>query len=359
MPSWQRFLLAERSALVRYGASVLLAGTALLLLSLENAMAPGPLVQPVATLSVVLSAIFGGLGPALVAALIAALGLDYFFLEPPGEIFESWTSVLRVITYVVIGALIASIVGSLRDAYRELHSQYRKLEESRRARENMLAIVSHDLRSPLTAVLLGVAYVKRAAAEGKPLRSLAGALDAVHRSADGMKRLVDDLVDAARIDAGRFSIEASRQPLEPILHDAVETARLAADARGIRIEFEPLEKTYYARCDRQRLTQMLANLLGNAIKFSPEGSRVALALREHGDWLVVDVRDWGPGIAPQDLPHVFDRYYQAADTAHLGTGLGLFIARTIAESHGGRLEVQSLPGEGCTFSVYLRREPGD
>jgi signal transduction histidine kinase len=359
MPSWQRFLLAERSAPVRYGTAVLLACFSLLLLYLLGPVAPGAELQPLATLAVVLSAIYGGMGPALVAAAIAAIGVDYLLIEPLGELFESWTSIFRVATYVILAMLIASIVGSLRNAYRQLHRQYRELEESRRARETMLAVVSHDLRSPLTAVLLGIAYVRRAVAEGKPAQSLAGALDAVHRSADSIQRLVDDLVDAARIEAGRFSIEPVRQPLAPILEDAVEAARLAADARRIGIEFQPPAKAQLVRCDRQRLTQLLGNLLGNAIKFSPEGSRVELALRDEGEWLRIDVRDRGPGIREEHLPHLFTRYWQAPGTAHLGTGLGLFIAHTIVESHGGRIAVKSRFGEGSTFSVHLPKVDSD
>jgi signal transduction histidine kinase len=357
MGFWERFLVAERSAPLRYAAATGLACAFLVPVYLLNRL-EGTGLSSLAVVSVVLSAIYGGLGPALLAAAICAIGIDYFVTEP-GRVFDSWTSLLRVLTYGAIGAMIASIVGSLRDAYRELHAQYRQTEQAKRARENMLAIVSHDLRSPLTAVLLGISYVKRAVGEGKAVESLGGALDAIHRSADSMRRLVDDLLDAARIESGRFSLEPMRQRLVPILEDAVESARLAADARRIRIDLEVPEDGHVVRCDRQRLTQVLANLIGNAVKFSPEGARVALQLRDESEWLRIDVRDWGPGIAEADLPRVFTRYWQAADTAHLGTGLGLFIARTIVESHGGRLDVESRLGEGSTFSVYLPKAGGD
>jgi signal transduction histidine kinase len=201
--------------------------------------------------------------------------------------------------------------------------------------------------------------VKRALSQGKPAQSLAGAFDAIHHSADSMKRLVDDLLDAARIEAGRFSVQPSRQPLLPILEDAVEAARLPAEARRIRLEFEPPTGEHFVRCDRQRLTQVLANLLGNALKFSAEGAAVRLTLREDAEWLRIEVRDHGPGISEDDLPRVFDRHWQAAGQAHMGAGLGLFIARAIVESHGGHISVESRPGEGCTFRVALRREGSD
>ena len=356
MGFWQRLLLAERGPGLRYGAAVLGACGSLLLVHLLNLIEQDAQLQALATLGVVLSAIYGGMGPGLLAAVISAIGVDYLFIEPLEDVLASWASVLRVLTYGIIAMLIASIVGALRNAYRELHGLYRDAEAARHARESMLAIVSHDLRSPLSAVLLGIAYVKRALSEGRPAQSLAGAFDAIHRSADSMKRLVDDLLDAARIEAGRFSVQPSRQPLLPILEDAVDAARLAAEARRIRIEFEPPTGEHFVRCDRQRLTQVLANLLGNAVKFSPEGAAVRLTLRQDGEWLRIEVRDWGPGIAAPDLPRVFDPYWQATYKAHLGAGLGLFIARTIIESHGGRIAVESRPGEGSTFSVALRGE---
>jgi signal transduction histidine kinase len=358
MSPLERFVLAERGPLRRYGVALALALGSLALVHLLN-LVEGTQLSSLAVASVVLSAVYGGLGPALLDAAITAIGIDYFYSEPLATVFDSWTSLTRVLTYAAIGMLIAGVVAALRDAHRRLHSQLQQVEQARRARESMLAIVSHDLRSPLTAVLLGIGYVKRAAAEGRPLESLSGALDAIHRSADSMKRLVDDLLDAARIESGRFSLEPARQRLVPILEDAVDAGRLAADARRIRIDLEAPAGEHLVHCDRQRLTQVLGNLIGNAVKFSPEGARVELRLRDEGEWLRIEVRDWGPGIAAEHLPHVFDRYWQATGTAHLGTGLGLFIARAIVESHGGRIHVESRVGEGSTFSVDLRKAGRD
>ncbi|HEX2197191.1 MAG TPA: HAMP domain-containing sensor histidine kinase [Burkholderiales bacterium] len=355
--SWlERFVLTERGPWRRYGVALALALGSLALVHLLH-LVEGTQLSSLAVASVVLSALYGGLGPALLDAAVTAIGIDYYYAAPLAAVFDSWTSVARVLTYVAIGVLIAGVVAALRDAHRRLHGQLQQVEQAKRARENMLAIVSHDLRSPLTAVLLGIGYVKRAAGEEKALAGLDGALDAIHRSAESMKRLVDDLLDAARIEAGRFSLDPSRQDVLPILEDAVESARLAAEARRVSLELQaPAGQAHLARCDRQRLTQVLANLIGNAVKFSPEGARVEVRLADDGEWLRIDVRDWGPGIAEKDLPNLFGRYWQAAETAHLGTGLGLYIARAIVESHGGRIAVASRAGEGTTFSVYLRRD---
>ena len=358
MSSLERFVLAERGRARRYAVAVVLAFGSLLLVHLLN-LVEGTQLSSLAVASVVLSALYGGLGPALLDAAITAIGVDYYYAEPVAAMFDSWTSVTRVLTYAAIGVLIAGVVASLRDAHRRLHGQLEQVERARRERENMLAIVSHDLRTPLSAVLLGIGYLKRVLGEGQGTGNLDGALDAVHRSADSMKRLVDDLLDAARIESGGFRLEPALQRLVPMLEEAVESARLAAQARRIRIDLDAAVGDPVIHCDRQRLGQVLANLIGNAIKFSPEGARVELRVREEGEWLRIVVRDWGPGIAEADLPQVFTRYWQAADTAHMGTGLGLFIARTIVESHGGRISVESRLGEGSTFSVYLRRARGD
>jgi signal transduction histidine kinase len=355
MSPLERFVLAERSPLLRYGVAAALAFGSL---ALAHALflVEGTRLSSLAVASVVLSALYGGLGPALLDAVITAVGIDYFYSEPLATVFDSWTSLFRVLTYAAIGMVIAGIVAALRDAHRRLHAQLQQVQEARRARENMIAIVSHDLRSPLTAVLLGIGYIRRAASEGRPLDSLAGALDAVHRSADSMKRLVDDLLDAARIESGRFTLVPSRQRLLPILEDAVEAGRLAASARRVQIDLEAPGGDPLVHCDRQRLTQVLGNLIGNAVKFSPEGARVGLELHDAGDWVRIELHDQGPGIDEEHLPHVFDRYWQASDTAHLGTGLGLYISKAIVDSHGGRIEVASRRGEGATFSVYLRKE---
>lgn len=351
---WERFVLAKRGPALRYGVALLLAGGSLLLLHalnrLENVQLPS-----LAFAGVVLAAIYGGLGPALLNAAVTTLGVDYLFVAPLSQVLDSWTSLIRVLTYAAIGVLIASIVSSMREAYRELHAQYRKAELEKRARENILAIVSHDLRSPLSAILMSVTYLKRAAKGEMPALSQADVLDGVHRSADRMRRLVDDLLDATNIEAGKLAIATARHDVAAIIEDAMETVRFAATAKDVRVALNAPEGGHPLTCDRDRLTQVLSNLIGNAIKFSPDAGVVEVTLEVTDESLKVAVRDSGPGISGAHLPHLFTPYWQAAETAHLGTGLGLYIARNIVEAHRGRIEVDSRAGAGTTFSITLPR----
>jgi two-component system, chemotaxis family, sensor kinase Cph1 len=356
MRFWLRFVVAERSAPLRYGVAVCVAVLALLLVHWLNRLENTQL-SSFAFLSVVISALYGGMGPALVAASLTAVGIDYFFAEPRFTVFDTWASVLRVATYGIAGFLVASVVASLREAYRELLEQHRQTDEARQARENVLAIVSHDLRSPLSAILLSVGYLRRAAHDNVPVGELRSTLDGLHRSAVRMRRLVDDLLDLAAIDAGRFKIETGLHDLVPIVEDAVETVRSSAEAKGVQLVLSVAEHPLPVHCDRERITQVLSNLIGNAVKFSPDGAAVEVGASTTADWIRVEVRDCGPGIDAAQIPHLFTKYWQAAGSGRKGTGLGLFIAKSIIDAHGGRIEVASEVGRGSRFSACLPRRP--
>jgi signal transduction histidine kinase len=337
---WERFLLAERSPLLRYGVAAMLAALSLLLVHLLRGLDRTE-SSSLALASVVLSAIYGGLGPALLDTGLTALGIDYLFNEPRYVVFDSWGSVVHIVVHGLVGALIANIVASLRSAYREA-------EAARRAREDILAVVSHDLRSPLSAILLGAEYLEHAS-EGKAR----GVAEGVERSGRQMGRLIDDLLDAVKIEKGQFRIQPGEHDAVPIVEDALMGVRVAAEAKAVRLAAALPAGSLPLRCDRGRLTQALANLLGNAVKFSPEGALVEVEVRESAGEMRFTVRDCGRGIAEEDLPHIFGRYWQAAATAHQGTGLGLFITRSIVEAHGGRIEVTSRPGQGSSFTLIL------
>jgi len=346
---WERFVRAERSVALRYGVAVLLAAASLLLATLFRGLEKAD-ISSLALASVVLSAIYGGRGPALLDTAITAVGIDYLFTEPLYAAFNSWASAIYIVVHGLVGLLIADIVARLRDAYRDLRLEHEETVLAKRAREDVLAVVSHDLRSPLSAILLGAEYLKQATS-GEP-REIAGG---VERSGRQMSRLIEDLLDAVRIEKGQFRLEIARHDLGEILNDALRETEAAAQAKGVRLVRAVPPGRHELDCDRGRLAQALANLLGNAVKFSPEGAAVQLELHPEPGRVRLVVRDWGPGIPEDELPLIFGRYWQAQGTAHQGTGLGLFIAKSIAEAHGGRIEVDSRPGAGSVFSLYLPR----
>lgn len=222
-----------------------------------------------------------------------------------------------------------------------------------RAREDLLAVVSHDLKNPLGVVQLASALLMRGA-QGKPgteqVQKQAGRIQA---AAERMARLISDLLDWGRIEAGGLPLEPSEQEVASLVMEAMESVRPLAEARGLRVAAELPDDSIQVKCDRTRVLQVLGNLLGNAVKFTPDGGQLTVGARLQQGEVRLWVRDTGSGIKPEALPHVFERYWQAKDAESRGTGLGLYIAKGIVEAHGGRIWAQSEWGQGSTFSFTL------
>ena len=222
-----------------------------------------------------------------------------------------------------------------------------------RSRDDILAIVSHDLRNPLNIVAMGVGVLESPLSDEKR----AAQLGIIRRAAAGMNRLIADLMDVSQITAGRLSIdtkpidaasicEEARAMFTPLLEKKSQELRSDCDGECGRV-----------LADRDRIAQVLANLLGNAHKFTPEGGRIALRATPHADAVEFTVSDTGPGLGSQDLPHVFDRFWQARRVRRGGVGLGLPITKGIVDAHGGRIWVESSAGVGTTFHFTLPRVP--
>lgn len=226
---------------------------------------------------------------------------------------------------------------------------YRESKRATQARDNVLSLVAHDLRNPLSAILYAVDTVARCLAPDLPQGPRAAA--AIKRSATQMLRMIGDLLDVARLDAGTLALE--RAPLRPaeLVAEAVEAARPLAE--GLELTAEVPGDLPAISADHDRVLQVLANLLGNAIKFTPHGGRLAVLAERSDGAVLFHVRDSGPGIPSEQLEHIFDRFWQADRTDRRGAGLGLAIVQGIVEAHGGRVWAQSRPGEGTTFHFTL------
>jgi signal transduction histidine kinase len=233
--------------------------------------------------------------------------------------------------------------------------QRRLTEEARRAtvaREDLLAVVSHDLRNPLASIFLNLGLLMKPH-PGQERRRERARLETIQRSAERMTRMIEDLLTAARIDVGGLAIENHRLEVLPVLTEALETMQPVAAAKGQRLSLDLPRGLPAIHADSDRVQQVLGNLLGNAIKFAPRGGDITLRAVPSRDWVTFSVTDSGPGVAADELPHLFDRYWQAKGTARLGTGLGLFIVKGIVEAHGGAVSAESSLGLGTTFSFTI------
>jgi PAS domain S-box-containing protein len=222
-------------------------------------------------------------------------------------------------------------------------------ERSTRVRDEVLAVVAHDLRNPVHTIV-GAAGVVEVIPDGEARERH---VQMIQRAARTMERLISDLLDVASIESGTLSLRTAPVNLTALVSEVVEQNEPQARERNIAIKREVGHGTLVVMGDHDRLVQVLSNLLGNAIKFTPEGGSVRVRLTRNGDEALVSVIDTGVGIRPADLPHVFDRFWRARETTAKGAGLGLSIASGIINAHGGRIWAESEPGVGTTMSFSL------
>jgi signal transduction histidine kinase len=225
-----------------------------------------------------------------------------------------------------------------------------------RAREEVIGIVSHDLRNPLNVINLALAGLK---APDLPLAKREKQVEKIQRSVARMNGLIQDLLDVTRIEGGRLPITSSQQDTGSLAFDAFEMMRTLADDRSIVFTLKCPPGLPPVLADRERSLQVFSNLIGNALKFTPEGGEVTLSAQREGQEIVFAVSDTGSGIPPDDLPRIFDRFWQATRDARAGAGLGLAISRGIVQAHGGKIWVESKVGQGSTFFFTLPVEAKD
>lgn len=225
--------------------------------------------------------------------------------------------------------------------------------ESERLKDEFFALVSHELRTPLTSI---IGYLDLVLDDGEGLDpDTQRFLEVVQRNARRLLRLVGDLLFVAQVEAGQLSLEQHQVDLGQVAAEAVEAARPRAENNGVSLVLSA-EPARPLSGDRDRFGQMLDNLIGNAVKFSPDGGHVEVALSDEGNAAILVVRDTGMGIPPEDLDRLFERFFRSSDATRRavpGVGLGLTIVKAIVDAHGGTIEVASDPREGTAFTITL------
>jgi signal transduction histidine kinase len=229
-------------------------------------------------------------------------------------------------------------------------------EEANRTKTEFLANMSHELRTPLNAII-GFSETLSLAAMGGPLdRRRQGYVDDIHRSGLHLLEIINDVLDLSKIEAGRLALQEEATSFDEILGACERLTRDRAAAGGVELRVEPLTDAPALLADPLRLKQIVLNLLSNAIKFTPEGGRVILSASASGAGLAISVTDTGVGMRPEDIPIALEPFRQidgSLTRRHAGTGLGLPLAKRLAELHGGALEIVSEPGRGTRVSLAL------
>jgi len=257
-------------------------------------------------------------------------------------------------------------VRELDAARAELQAGYEKLQELDKLKSQFLSIASHELKTPITAmsgfVQIAVRRIRRRLGAGRPdepdwkkeEETLLEQLEVVQRQTGKLARLVDELLDVSRIESGRLELKADEVDLPELLAEVMRRHQLMATKHELRLHYDP-EGKLGARGDRDHLEQVMNNLIGNAMKYSPEGGPIDVSVRDLEGRLRIEVRDRGLGIASEHHSRIFTKFYRAEARASgiAGAGLGLAVARDIVEAHGGHIGFTSSEGAGSTFWVSL------
>lgn len=301
------------------------------------------------------SAIIGiWLAPAAPLALAGTLSLEPFFNN---LYFLTLTMVIAVASAVLRYRAAAREFEARQDlsaTTAELSATLKRLQELDRLKNEFFANVSHELRTPLTLILTPVEDLL--SRDITP--QLRSALSVIRRNAHRLLRLIDDLLDLARLDVGGLRLHVAAVDLVDVTSRVVESARAAAEVRGMDLQLTSERPSVMVHGDPHRLEIVLTNLLGNALKFTPDAGRVAMRVLVSDADCRVEVEDTGPGIEPDDLGRIFDRFYQVEGSQRRrqgGAGIGLSLAKKLAELHGGDVSVASRVGVGSTFSLSLPR----
>jgi PAS domain S-box-containing protein len=239
-------------------------------------------------------------------------------------------------------------------------TEQKRLEREQQAaielRDNVMGTVAHDLRNPLSTILMLTSLLKQRG--GEPSGSSQRRAEAIERATSRMDRLVGDLLDVSRMDGGQLTVDPEHISAVQVISESLETEKALLASASLELDLEIAPNLPGIRADRHRFAQILENLIGNAAKFTRPGGRITVGAMPDNREVLFWIKDTGIGIAAEHLPHLFDRFWQVSrDNGHRGLGLGLSIVKGLVEAHGGRVWVESTPGEGTTVFFTLPAAP--
>jgi signal transduction histidine kinase len=290
--------------------------------------------------AVMLTAWLFGFGPGIVATIISLVALACFW---------SGAGAGRVPFELLLFFLVSGAVCLL---VRSLQRARDRADAARVSREQVLTVVAHDLRAPLATIMVSASSLSRV--ETVDPAVVKSRVKAIDRAVVRMDSLIRDIVDAAGVERGELPMTIKLERVDTLVQEAVDLHAPLAQEAGVTLEAKMPRHELSMGCDRQRILQVLGNLIGNALKFTPAGGRITVRAEEQETGIGFAVDDTGSGIAPEHLAHLFDRYWSGDSR---GIGLGLYIARSIVRGHGGDIGVRSAPGAGSSFYFTVPRAP--
>jgi signal transduction histidine kinase len=376
MDRWQKW----RQPLVGYICVLpLLAVTLLLTLAIKQVVTDFAYHSSVWMLVVIVVALIWGVGPTLLMMVLGLISLDLLFSLPADRLnMIHWPNIIQQLPYIVAGlgvAVITSqldrsrrraqIVGQhlqeyadeLEDTNQQLIEANRRLEEADQMKDRFLSITSHELKTPVTAILGQSQLLQRRLTKRKePFVEIAKVKPTLE-SIDGQTRrltgLIDELLDVSRIQVGTVTLNKQMEDINKICQSVVEDQRLMS-GREIQLSLPPTPVELLV--DGQRITQIMINLIGNAVKYSSPPTPIEVAIKQKGDHVLFEVRDYGRGMSREQLERIFEMFYRAPEVESSktqGLGLGLAIVKDLVERHGGRIWCESEEGKGSRFFVEL------
>lgn len=254
--------------------------------------------------------------------------------------------------------LYARDITEVKRAERELLRTNQMLKEHDRLKSEFVSTVSHELRTPL-CIFKNIVSNAMAGVMGKVSHKLYESLKMADTSIDRLSRIIADFLDISKIESGSMNLEKTEIPIQQLLKEIFESLQVLASAKGIELKLNSQKKEIFVNADRDRIIQVVTNLIGNAIKFIPVNGNITVEVTEMEDEVQIAVEDDGPGLSKEDIMKIFDRFvqiYKVAGAGEHGTGLGLTISKQLVELHGGRMWVNSIPGQGCCFFFTLPKK---